>query len=170
MNTDFFIIIASVIFLMLFAYIYLKDTQNAKQQRLLAMSIDSLNKDVFKLRKEINEKFNALSSKQKNGDEEINNIESVLFDELEKLSDPIKKALETIEDNFKKTQDKTNARLKNAERSLKELVITQNYTEVDQDKIHKLSIDGFNQENIAKELHLSKAEVDFALKMKRLSQ
>jgi len=159
--------IYTIVILFIIIYIFMRDNHNSKQIRIMAMSLDKANKEIFTLKKELNKKFQELEEHSNKESQTIQDIENILYDELEKFSHPVNMALQDVEYNLKSQKQYLDSRMDKIDKALKNMSIPQSFSSADQDKINKMALEGIHEDHIAKELRVSKAEVDFALKMSK---
>ncbi|MGX3010072.1 hypothetical protein ACWIUD_00710 [Helicobacter sp. 23-1044] len=135
-----------VLFVLIFAYFYIKDSDTQKRLLRVERALDELNKDIFKLQKTL-----------KNGPK-IDTAEIKL---------DFRKSLDDIYAIIEKDREYVDSKFSIFEDRLKENSFYPNASagNVDERRIIALFKDGWSIENIARELMVTKSEVEFTLKL-----
>jgi len=143
-----------------------KDAQYKKQIHLLASTLENINQELFHIKKAQNEsqkRIETISSKM--SDEEIyQEIERGVYDMLQPIIDNVR----AMEENMGVLDSKVDFRLSSLENGVKQISLPSSLHAKDDEKIIHLFNQGIPLETITKELHLSKAEVEFVLKIHKL--
>ena len=167
-HIEYIIAILGVTILYLLYFIFNKDAQYTKQIHYLASSIERINKELFELN-------NKHSTTQKNidllpprmSDDEIyQEIERGVYDIVKPLSENIIR----LEELIASSESKIDFRLSSLESGVKQISLPSSLHAKDDEKIMQLFNQGMVVETISKELHLSKAEVEFVLKIHKIHQ
>ncbi len=171
MFSEVLIVILGVILILLIIYIYIKETEFNRKFKILASKIDLVNRQIFTMNKnfskelelqkqvigtEIETFFNNNNVKQ---NEEISKI-THLEEHFEEHFENLKRDLEEL-----KT---LNSRVLTLETGLKNAVLNRNSSVDKSQQIISLYKTGKSIEDISRELHISRTEVDFALKLAKL--
>lgn len=157
-----------VILVLLIAYLYIKDAEQSKKIRFIAKAMEDLNRDLFKLEKKVNLKITSEYEEQ-NKLQEVK-VNQQIDTRFQDIASPMANSLQHIEESFQGYQEHIEERLTVLENGLKGLSITNSpIGDGDISKITALKQQGLDEEKIAKELRITKSEVDFALKLGNLS-
>lgn len=132
-----------VLFVLIFIFFYVKDSETQRRLARCEKSLDGLNKDIFKLQKMLK---NAPKSAE------------VEFD--------FRKSLDDIYAIIEKDREYVDNKLTILEERLKEnSLYPSSSSNIDDRRIIALFKDGWSIENIARELMITKSEVEFTLKL-----
>lgn len=135
-----------VLFVLIFIFFYVKDSENQRRLARFEHSLDELNKDLYKLQK-------ALKSMQSIDPQEIRMDFRKSVDDIyaiiEKDRDYVDNKLSVLEDRLKENSFYPN----------------QSSGNIDDRRIISMYKDGWSIENIARELMITKSEVEFTLKL-----
>lgn len=135
-----------VLFVLIFIFFYVKDSENQRRLARFEHSLDELNKDLYKLQK-------ALKSMQSIDPQEIRMDFRKSVDDIyaiiEKDRDYVDNKLSVLEDRLKENSFYPN----------------QSSGNIDDRRIIAMYKDGWSIENIARELMITKSEVEFTLKL-----
>ena len=135
-----------VLFVLIFIFFYVKDSENQRRLARFEHSLDELNKDLYKLQK-------ALKSMQSIDPQEIRM--------------DFRKSVDDIYAIIEKDRDYVDNKLSVLEARLKENSFYPNQSSgnIDDRRIIAMYKDGWSIENIARELMITKSEVEFTLKL-----
>ena len=135
-----------VLFVLIFIFFYLKDSENQRRLTRFEHSLDELNKDIYKLQR-------ALKSMQ-----------SI---DTQELKMDFRKSLDDIYAIIEKDREYVDSKLSVLEDRLKEhnFYPNQSSSNIDDRRIIAMYKDGWSIENIARELMITKSEVEFTLKL-----
>ncbi len=163
---EYVVIIMALIILYLLYYVYTKDTTYSKNIRSVASVVEDLNRELFYLKKQLSETENAFKSNanRMNDDEIYQEIERNVYDMVQ----PISVALKQLQSNIELIEGQIEHRIAQLESGVKQISIPTSIHANDDEKIISLFKQGVSIETIAKELHLSKPEVEFVLKINKI--
>ncbi|RDU56643.1 hypothetical protein [Helicobacter sp. MIT 99-5507] len=144
-----------VIFVLVFVFFYIKDGEVQKRLLRYEKSLDDLNKEIFKIQKflksnEIENGYSEESYKQLKLD--LRNTIDDVYAIIEKDREYVDNKLLIIEDKIKEASH-----------------FSGSLGNVDDRKIISMFKDGWSIESIAKELMITKSEVEFTLKLANLN-
>jgi len=162
------VIAFGVILLFVILYIYIKDAENSRQIRSLAQAIDQLQQEVHKNRKTFESRLQQRLDEEKEKHEA--HLERELNNQFKEMAEPIAHMMEEIQNSFEHSKNEINTRLVTIEDGLKGLTMPMSSNLVDDHKIINMYKQGLPTESIAKEMRVSKHEVDFALKLAKLRE
>jgi hypothetical protein len=156
---------AGVILYLLY-YVFSKDSQYNKNIHSVASVVEELNREIFYLKKQVQEKKEPVKNdKPRMSDEEIyQEIERTVFDMVRPVSSQLKQvqeALQTIDSQI-------DSRVSSLENGVKQISIPSSIHGNDDQKIISLFKQGVSLETISRELHISIAEVEFVLKINKI--
>ncbi len=166
MNTEIILIAFGVILFIVMVYSYMRDSENARQIRFLANTMDNFNKQLFALERKV-EKI-ELVIKESHAPVNTKDIEQKMEKELASMAEPIAFSLNEIQSAFAHFKTQMESRLEHVEDGMKSISMPKSLTGLDDQKIISLYKQGMDEEAIAKELALSKGEVEFALKISKM--
>ena len=165
-HLEYIIAIMGVTILYLLYFIFTKDAQYSKNIHFLASTIETINQELFKLNKKniaTQNNIDLLPSRMSD-DEIYQEIERSVYDMVKPLSENLIR----VEELLKISEQKIDARVSSLESGVKQIALPLSIHAKDDEKIMHLFNQGINVETISKELHISKAEVEFALKIHKI--
>lgn len=144
-----------IIFVLIFVFFYIKDGEVQKRLLRYEKSLDDLNKEIFKIQKflksnEIENGYSEESQKQLKLD--FRNTIDDIYAIIEKDREYVDNKLLIIEDKIKELN-----------------YFPSSSSNVDDKRIISMFKDGWSIESIAKELMITKSEVEFTLKLANLA-
>jgi uncharacterized protein YoxC len=151
----------AIIILYLIYYVFSKDSEYNKNIHAVASVVEELNKELYYLK---NTTKNITDSNSSINDEIYHEIEKSVYDMVQPLSVGLKK----MQENIQALDTQMDSRISSLEIGVKQILMPSSLNSSDDDKIISLFGDGFSVEEISKELHISKPEVEFALKINRI--
>ena len=163
---EYIIVAMAMIILYLIYFVYAKDAQYNKNIRSIASVVEDLNREIFYLKKSTKEiQLKAKVEPRGMNDQEIyQEIERSVYD----LVHPLSQALKQVQDNIDMIDTQIESRVASLENGVKQISIPTSMHANDDEKVISLFKQGIDIETISKELHISKAEVDFVLKINKL--
>ena len=161
MYLEYIIIVMAIIILYLIYYVFSKDSEYNKNIHAVASVVEELNKELYYLK---NTTKNITDSNSSINDEIYHEIEKSVYDMVQPLSVGLKK----MQENIQALDTQMDSRISSLEVGVKQILMPSSLNSSDDDKIISLFNDGFSIEEISKELHISKPEVEFALKINRI--
>jgi predicted phage tail protein len=163
---EYLIVIMAGIILYLLYYVFTKDSQYSKNIRSVASVVEELNRELFYMKKKLEDTQKSIQdNSQRMNDEEIyQEIERSVYD----LVSPLTQGLKQLQENISGIEVELNARVAQLESGVKQISIPSSIHGNDDEKIISLFKQGVSLDTISKELHLSKPEVEFVLKINRL--
>ena len=163
---EYIVSIMALVVLYLIYYVIAKDSQYQKNIHSVASVVEDLNREIFNLKKTLKEPIdNTNNTTQGMSDDEIyKEIDRSVYDMVQPLSIGLKRIDETV----KAIDSQVEARLSNLENGVKQISMPQSVHGNDDEKIISLYKQGVTLETISKELHISKAEVEFVLKINKI--
>ncbi|HIC10698.1 MAG TPA: hypothetical protein EYO61_04995 [Campylobacterales bacterium] len=166
MLSEVFIVILGVIIILLIVYMYIKEQEINKKFRILATRVDTINRQLFTLSKNI-------SKEMENHKKEITfeletflenqsnwSIDTTELDKLKGAIDQIAYEMEELKS--------LNSRVVSLETGMKNVLLDRNSSVDKTQQIVAYYKQGYTIEQISRELHISRTEVEFALKLARL--
>lgn len=163
---EYMLIGVAILVLLIFYYISVKDSEQNRKIRTIASAVEDLNRQIFQLDKKMNQRIVEIASMERglSGEELVQELEKGITS----LSQPMLQRLETLEGIIENMQDDAERRFQNVEGGLRNFSMPSSVQGMDDEKILSLYKQGINIETIAKELHLSKPEVEFVLKINQI--
>jgi len=164
-SIEYVVIVMALFVLYLLWYVFTKEAQYFKNIRSIASVVEELNREVYYLKKRLKEQEGSLSGGREMSDEEIyQEIERSVYDMVQPLGGAVKE----LQNNFHLLEDEINNRITQLESGVKQISIPSSIHGNDDEKIISLYKQGVEIETISKELHLSKPEVEFVLKINKI--
>ena len=165
-HLEYIIVIMSAIILYLIYYVYTKDTQYNQNIHSIASVVEDLNRDMFYLKKTTKEiQLKSKIDPRGMSDEEIyQEIERSVYD----IVQPLSQAIKQMQDSIDSIDTQIESRVANLESGVKQISIPSSIHANDDEKVISLYKQGIDLETISKELHISKAEVEFVLKINKI--
>ena len=163
-----FIAIGAILLFILY-YIFSKDSEVTRHIRAIAAAVEDANRQIYLLEKKIHELQNnhqpqEIKLRGMSDDEIYAEIERGVYD----LTNPLMKKLSMTEQNLSDLASAVDTRLSHLEGGIRQISMPASVHGNDDGKITSLFKQGLGIDAIAKELHLSKAEVEFVLKINQL--
>ena len=165
-NIEHLVVAMAAMILYLLYYVFTKDAQYNKNIRSVATVAEELNREMFYLKKKLSETQKTLqkNSSRMNDEELYQEIERTVYDMVK----PISLSLKRLEESIHMIEGHVEARLSSLESGVKQISIPASIHGNDDEKIISLYKQGVTLETISKELHISKAEVEFVLKINKI--
>lgn len=165
-NIEYLIVILGVIILYLLYYVFTKDAQYTRNIRSVASVVEDLNRELYYLKKKIDQTQNNIeNNSQRMNDEEIyQEIERSVYD----MVHPLSLAIKQLQNNINIIENDIQNKIVQLESGVKQISIPASIHGNDDEKIISLYQQGVSIETISKELHLSKPEVEFVLKINKI--
>ena len=170
-NYDFFtieyvLVAMAAIIVYLIYYLSTKDSLYTKNIRSVATVVEELNREIFYLKQKLQETQKSLKTTTRHmSDEEIyQEVERTVYDMIQ----PISIGLKNVQETMQAIDTQVDERLSSLESGVKQISVPSSVHGNDDEKIISLFKQGVSLETISKELHLSKAEVEFVLKINKI--
>ncbi|MDQ1264528.1 MAG: hypothetical protein QG559_1529 [Campylobacterota bacterium] len=165
-NIEYVVIALGAIIVYLLYYVFMKDAEYSKNIRSVATVAEELNREIFYLKKKLDESQKQMKNNtdRMSDDEIYQEIERSVFDMIKPLSVSIK----NLQQSIRMIDETLNSRISSLESGVKQISIPSSIHANDDEKIISLYKHGTPLETIAKELHISKAEVEFVLKINKI--
>lgn len=149
-------------------YIITKEGEVASQIRSIAKAVDDLHRELFMMDKRLKQELEIITSLQESVPVNQNSLHAELGREVNEISVPILESLAHIEGSLTTYKEKTENRLRYLEERIRNLSLPTSISGLDDEKVISRYNQGLEVDAIAKELRLSKAEVEFVLKINQL--
>jgi len=165
-HLEYIVAIMAFIILYLLYYVFTKDSQYHKNIHSVASVVEDLNREVFYLKKKLKETQVSIKDRSRDmSDEEIyQEIERSVYDMIQ----PLSLALKQVQESVEMIDTQIESRVASLESGVKQISIPSSIHGNDDEKIISLFKQGVSLETISKELHLSKPEVEFVLKINKI--
>jgi hypothetical protein len=149
-------------------YVITKESEASGKIRAIARAVDELHRELFTMDKRLKQELEIISSLQESVPMNQNSLHAELGREVNEISVPILESLGHIEGSLSAYKDKTENRLRYLEERIRNLSLPTSISGLDDEKVISRYNQGVDVDTIAKELRLSKAEVEFVLKINQL--
>lgn len=149
-------------------YVITKEGEVASQIRSIAKAVDDLHRELFMMDKRLKQELEIITSLQESVPVNQNSLHAELGREVNEISVPILESLAHIEGSLTTYKEKTENRLRYLEERIRNLSLPTSISGLDDEKVISRYNQGLEVDAIAKELRLSKAEVEFVLKINQL--
>ncbi len=166
MIVDYLLVAMALVILYLLYYVFTKDAEYTKNIRSVASVVEDLNKELFYMKKKVKEtQKTIIENRSRMSDTEIyQEVERTVYDMIQ----PISIGLKRVQENVEAIDERIEERIATLESGVKQISIPLSVHGNDDEKIISLFKQGISLETISKELHLSKAEVEFVLKINKI--
>ncbi|NPA66332.1 MAG: DUF2802 domain-containing protein [Epsilonproteobacteria bacterium] len=156
----------SIIILYLLYFVYEKESYYNRNLRSMASVIEELNRDIFQLQNKLTETVKKIEYTKRNmSDEEIyQEIERTVYD----MTKPLVLTIQELQQSGLGNISELEKRIAYLENGVKQINIPSSLHAKDDEKVISLYNQGVSVETIAKELHLSKTEIEFILKINKI--
>ena len=163
---EYVLAIMAAIILYLVYYVFTKDAQYSKNIRSVASVVEELNRELFYMKKKLTQTQESITENSQRMNDEIiyQEIERSVYDMVQ----PLSLGLKQLQENIIAIEMEVNARVSQLESGVKQISIPLSVHGNDDEKIMSLFKQGVSLETISKELHISKPEVEFVLKINKL--
>ena len=163
---EYLVVAMAAMILYLIYYVFTRDSQYNKNIRSVATVAEELNKEIYYLKKKLTDTQKTIkSSTSRMSDDEIyQEVERTVYDMVKPLSIGLKR----LEESVQTIDEHLNDRLASLESGVKQISIPTSVHGNDDEKIISLFKQGITLDTISKELHISKAEVEFVLKINKI--
>ncbi len=165
-SIEYVVVVMAAMILYLLYYVFSKDAHYSKNIRSVATVVEELNRELFYLKKKLSEtQQNIQDNSQRMNDEVIyQEIERSVYDMVQPLSHGLKQ----LQENINAIEVEIDSRVSNLESGVKQISIPSSIHGNDDTKIISLFKQGVSLDTISKELHISKPEVEFVLKINKI--
>ena len=163
---EYLVVAMAAMILYLIYYVFTRDSQYNKNIRSVATVAEELNKEIFYLKKKLadTQKTIKSSTSRMNDNEIYQEVERTVYDMVKPLSIGLKR----LEESVQSIDEHLNDRIASIESGVKQISIPTSVHGNDDEKIISLFKQGVTLDTISKELHISKAEVEFVLKINKI--
>ncbi|HEY9204150.1 hypothetical protein [Sulfurimonas sp.] len=165
-NVEYLVVAMAAMILYLIYYVFTKDSEYNKNIRSVATVAEELNREIFYLKKQLSDTQAGIkkNTSRMSDDEIYQEVERTVYDMVK----PISLSLKRLEESISTIDEHINSRLSSLESGVKQISIPASIHGNDDEKIISLYKQGVTLETISKELHISKAEVEFVLKINKI--
>lgn len=165
-NLEYIVVAMAGLILYLLYYVYSKDQDYNKNIHSVATVVEELNREIYYLKKNMTETQKSIQKNTRGmSDEEIyQEIERSVYDMVQPLSIGLKQ----MHENITTIDTQVDSRVSILENGVKQFSIPTSIHGNDDEKIISLFKQGVTLETISKELHISKPEVEFVLKINKI--
>ena len=162
-NVEYFVVAMAAMILYLIYYVFTKDSEYI---RAVASAAEELNREIFYLKKKLSDTQASIkkNSSRMNDEEIYQEVERTVYDMVK----PISLGLRKLEESIQNIEEHINSRISSLESGVKQISIPASIHGNDDEKVISLYKQGISLDTISKELHISKAEVEFVLKINKI--
>ena len=163
---EYIVVAMAGMILYLLYYVFTKDSDYSKNIRSVATVVEELNRELFYVKKKLSDTQKSIKdNSQRMNDEDIyQEIERSVYDMVQ----PLSQGLKQMQENINAIDAQIESRISSLESGVKQISIPSSVQANDDEKIISLFKQGVPLETISKELHLSKPEVEFVLKINKI--
>ncbi len=163
---EYVVVAMAGVILYLLYYVFTKDSAYNKNIRSVATVVEELNRELFYMKKKLSDTQKSIkdNSQRMNDGEIYQEIERSVYD----IVQPISLGLKQMQENITAIDSQIDSRISSLESGVKQIAMPSSVQANDDKKIISLFKQGVSLETISKELHLSKPEVDFVLKINKI--
>jgi hypothetical protein len=162
------LIALAVLVLGLIYYSITKENETNIKLRSIAQAVEDLHREMYKIDKRLTAEIEIMASLQESSPSISRAMHEQADHDMNQISIPIVESLGNIEGTFSAYKDKTENRLRYLEERIRNLSLPSSISGLDDEKVIGRYNQGLEVDAIAKELRLSKAEVEFVLKINQL--
>ncbi|WP_294932613.1 hypothetical protein [Sulfurimonas sp.] len=165
-NVEHLVVAMAAMILYLIYYVFTKDSEYNKNIRSVATVAEELNREIFYLKKQLSDTQAGIKKNinRMSDDEIYQEVERTVYDMVK----PISLSLKRLEESILTIDEHINSRISSLESGVKQISIPASIHGNDDEKIISLYKQGVTLDTISKELHISKAEVEFVLKINKI--
>ncbi|MCF6340205.1 MAG: hypothetical protein L3J10_05600 [Sulfurimonas sp.] len=165
-SIEYLVVAMAAMVLYLIYYVFKKDSEYNKNIRYVASVTEELNREIFYLKKQVSDtQKNIKSNSSRMSDNDVyQEIERTVYDMVK----PISLGLKRLEESVQSIDEHIDSRISSLESGVKQISIPTSVHGNDDEKIISLFKQGITLDTISKELHISKAEVEFVLKINKI--
>ena len=166
LNLEYILIAMAGLILYLLYYVFTKDAEYNRNIRSVATVVEELNRELFYMKNKVKDtQKTIIENRSRMSDKEVyEEIERSVYDMIQ----PISQSLKIVQENLETIDAQIDLRISSLESGVKQISLPSSVHGNDDEKIISLFKQGVSLETISKELHLSKAEVEFVLKINRI--
>ena len=168
LGIELIIIALAILILGLIYYSVNKENEVNTKLRAIAHAVEDLHRELYKIDKRVTQELEIISSLQETLPETVRLTNAKADQDMTEISVPIMEALGHIEGTFTAYKEKTENRLRYLEERIRNLSLPTSISGMDDEKVISRYNQGMEVDLIAKELRLSKPEVEFVLKINQL--
>ena len=162
-----YIVVGLALMLLYFVYFMVsKDSQQSRKIRSIASAVEELHRQVYKMEKRFSDEIEQLASMEPPMSR--SEIEHRLEKDMVAMATPVAERLEEMQSELEELRTSLPKRLHHIEDAMRSLTMPSSVGSMDDQKIIALYQQGIPLDTIAKELHLSKPEVEFVLKINKI--
>jgi len=158
----------AIVVMGLIYYVMTKEGEVTSQIRSIAKAVDDLHRELYMMDKRLKQELEIITSLQESVPVSQSSLHAELGREVNEISVPILESLGHIEGSLSAYKEKTENRLRYLEERIRNLSLPTSISGLDDEKVISRYNQGLEVDAIAKELRLSKAEVEFVLKINQL--
>lgn len=163
---EYLLIAIGAVMLFVIYYVTNRDAHYARQMRSLATALEELNRQLYKVEKKLNERIDDVHAEVPHINE--TELRREFDGNIRDLAQPIAQSLHDIEQSFGNFKNDMEKRIHHLEDGIRNLSMPASVSGLDDEKIISLYKQGVDLDTIARELRLSKAEVEFVLKINKI--
>jgi len=165
-SIEYVVALMAGIILYLLYYVFSKDADYSKNIRSVATVVEELNRELFYLNKKLSETQQSIEDNSQRMTDEViyQEIERSVYDMVQPLSHGLKQ----LQQNISAIEVEIDSRVSSLESGVKQISIPASIHGNDDTKIISLFKQGVSLDTISKELHISKPEVEFVLKINKI--
>ena len=165
-SIEYLVVAMAAMILYLIYYVFIKDSEYNRNIRSVAAVAEELNKEIFYLKKKLSDTQASIkqNSSRMSDDDIYQEVERTVYDMVK----PISLSLKRLEESVQSIDEHIDARISSLESGVKQISIPASIHGNDDEKIISLYKQGVTLDTISKELHISKAEVEFVLKINKI--
>lgn len=162
------IVALAVMILGVIYYVVTKEGEVSSQIRSVAKAVEDLHRELYMMDKRLKQELEIMASLQESVPVSQHSLHAELGREVNEISVPILESLAHIEGSLSAYKEKTENRLRYLEERIRNLSLPTSISGLDDERVISRYNQGVEVDAIAKELRLSKAEVEFVLKINQL--
>ena len=166
LTIEYLVVAMAAMILYLLYYVFTKDSEYHKNIHSVASVVEELNREIFYLKKKVSDTQTKIqkNTTRMSDDDIYQEVERTVYDMVK----PLSLGLKRVENALATIDAQIDSRISLLESGVKQISIPTSVHGNDDEKIISLFKQGVTLDTISKELHISKAEVEFVLKINKL--
>jgi len=166
LTIEYLVVAMAAMILYLLYYVFTKDSEYHKNIHSVASVVEELNREIFYLKKKVSDTQTKIqkNTTRMSDDDIYQEVERTVYDMVK----PLSLGLKRVENALATIDAQIDSRISSLESGVKQISIPTSVHGNDDEKIISLFKQGVTLDTISKELHISKAEVEFVLKINKL--
>ena len=165
-ETEYLLVGLGLLMLYVIYYVLSRENQQSRQIRAIASAVEEFNRRLYTMEKQLGARIDAAAAEHSRDDDAA--LHGELERKMQHFAASLSHSVAGMEEGINGFKSDVDKRLSHLEEGLRQLTMPASVTGMDDEKIIALYKQGIAIDAIAKELRLSKAEVEFVLKINKI--